>query len=103
MHRTTSSARLMVVSRTPYRRRWALKGSSVASWIAAASDLLTPFADTVFFVKDVEGRYVAVNRTLAARTRRASKSVLGLTPWQYQLHQGFREPDLFRGGPMKIL
>jgi hypothetical protein len=33
MHRTTSSARLIVVSLTPSRRRWALKGSSVASWI----------------------------------------------------------------------
>jgi AraC-like DNA-binding protein len=39
-------------------------------------DLFDAIADTVFFVKDVEGRYVAVNRTLADRTRRANKSEL---------------------------
>jgi AraC-like DNA-binding protein len=43
-------------------------------------DLFDAITDTVFFVKDVEGRYVAVNRTLAIRTRRMRKSdLLGLT------------------------
>ena len=43
-------------------------------------DLFDAITDTVFFVKDVEGRYVAVNRTLATRTRRERKSeLIGLT------------------------
>jgi PAS domain S-box-containing protein len=39
-------------------------------------DLFDAITDTVFFVKDGEGRYVAVNRTLAVRTGRAHKSEL---------------------------
>jgi AraC-like DNA-binding protein len=39
-------------------------------------ELFDAVADTVFFVKDAEGRYVAVNETLVARTGRASKSGL---------------------------
>jgi AraC-like DNA-binding protein len=43
-------------------------------------DLFDAITDTVFFIKDVEGRYVAVNRTLALRTRRLRKSdLLGRT------------------------
>jgi AraC-like DNA-binding protein len=43
-------------------------------------DLFDAITDTVFFVKDVEGRYVALNRTLALRTGRTSKSdLIGLT------------------------
>jgi len=43
-------------------------------------DLFDSIVDTVFFVKDVEGRYVAVNRTLANRTGRARKDeLIGLT------------------------
>lgn len=43
-------------------------------------DLFDAVADTVFFVKDAAGRYVAVNRTLATRTGRASKDeLIGLT------------------------
>lgn len=43
-------------------------------------DLFDAITDTVFFVKDVEGRYVAVNRTLAVRTGRLRKSdLIGLT------------------------
>lgn len=50
-------------------------------------DLFDAVADTVFFVKDVEGRYVAVNRTLAERTGRASKSEL----------VGLRATEVFSG------
>ena len=39
-------------------------------------DLFDAITDTVFFVKDRDGRYVAVNRTLAVRTGRAHKSEL---------------------------
>ncbi len=39
-------------------------------------DLFDAITDTVFFVKDGDGRYVAVNRTLAVRTGRAHKSEL---------------------------
>jgi len=39
-------------------------------------ELFDAVPDTVFFLKDVEGRYVAVNQTLVARTGRNSKSEL---------------------------
>lgn len=39
-------------------------------------DLFDAITDTVFFVKDGDGRYVAVNRTLAVRTGRTHKSEL---------------------------
>ena len=39
-------------------------------------ELFDRVADTVFFIKDQEGRYVAVNDTLAHRCRFASKSAL---------------------------
>jgi len=39
-------------------------------------DLFDAVPDTVFFVKDAEGRYTAVNRTLVERTGRASKADL---------------------------
>lgn len=43
-------------------------------------DLFDAIADTVFFVKDVAGRYVAVNHTLAVRTNRPHKTdLIGLT------------------------
>lgn len=41
-----------------------------------AEELFDAVADTVFFVKDAEGRYVAVNETLVARTGRVSKADL---------------------------
>ncbi|KPL51168.1 hypothetical protein ABB55_02165 [Prosthecomicrobium hirschii] len=43
-------------------------------------DLFDAIGDTVFFVKDAAGRYVTVNRTLAARSGRARKEdLIGLT------------------------
>jgi len=42
----------------------------------AGEDLFDSVPDTVFFVKDAEGRYVAVNRTLARRTGHAGKDAL---------------------------
>ncbi len=39
----------------------------------AATELFDAIPDTVFFVKDVGGRYVAVNQTLVARTGKTSK------------------------------
>ena len=40
----------------------------------ACENLFNAISDTLFFIKDVEGRYVAVNSTLAVRTRRRRKS-----------------------------
>jgi AraC-like DNA-binding protein len=43
-------------------------------------DLFDAISDTVFFVKDVEGRYISINRTLVARTGRQNKDeLIGLT------------------------
>lgn len=52
---------------------------AVASTLAG-DELFDAVPDTVFFVKDREGRYTAVNRTLVERTGRASKAdLLGRT------------------------
>jgi AraC-like DNA-binding protein len=46
----------------------------------AGDELFDAVPDTVFFLKDVEGRYVAVNQTLVVRAGRKSKSdLIGLT------------------------
>ena len=46
----------------------------------AGDELFDAIPDIVFFLKDVEGRYAAVNQTLVARAGRAKKSeVIGLT------------------------
>lgn len=42
----------------------------------AADALFDAVPDTVYFVKDAEGRYTAVNQTLVERTGRASKADL---------------------------
>ena len=58
--------------------------------VSLLEDLVEPFTaealfdqmpDTVFFIKDADGRYVSVNQTLVNRCRRHSKSqLLGRTP-----------------------
>jgi PAS domain S-box-containing protein len=46
----------------------------------ACEALFDAIADTVFFVKDADGRYVAVNRTLVTRTGRRDKpDLIGLS------------------------
>jgi AraC-like DNA-binding protein len=46
----------------------------------AGDELFDAIPDTVFFLKDVEGRYVAVNQTLVMRAGRKNKSeLIGLT------------------------
>jgi AraC-like DNA-binding protein len=42
----------------------------------AGEELFDAVPDTVFFLKDIEGRYAAVNQTLVARTGRKNKSEL---------------------------
>ncbi|NLH79754.1 MAG: AraC family transcriptional regulator [Phyllobacteriaceae bacterium] len=48
----------------------------VLTEVLAADDLFDAVPDTVYFVKDAEGRYTAVNQTLVERTGRTSKADL---------------------------
>ncbi len=64
---------------------------------APTESLFDCLTDTVFFIKDTDGRYVVVNDTLAIRCGRQSKSqLLGYTPSEIMgklLGQGYESQD----------
>ena len=66
-----------------YRRKRMTRGDDARTRFIKAlgrpfvcDDLFDAITDTVFFVKDADGRYVVVNRTLAVRTGRSHKDDL---------------------------
>jgi hypothetical protein len=95
MHRTTSSARLMVVSLTPSRRRWALKGSSVASWIcrsvrlpmngnnavmrSASQSMLALWARSIRYFSAASAKLRSIHASKSRRSKATPSLPMGMT------------------------